>query len=289
MAQHAPTAQVMAIGGSDPSGGAGIQADIKSIHANGGYAVTVVSSITVQNTRELTRIHDLPAQILADQIAALCADFAVGAVKTGMLHTADQVSVVADEIEHRGLAPLVVDPVMVATAGPELQTKAATKMMIERLLPLARVCTPNTREAETICGLSIRTRADVEESARRIQMLGPRAVLITGGHLDSNDAADLLLDGHDLRWFSEPRIAGVSPHGAGCTLASSIATRLALGEELHVAVEHAKRYVTGAIRHWLAVGKGHPPLDHFYFLTGNDPLAPRADPQKSLRRDLDSA
>ncbi len=262
--------QVLTIAGSDSGGGAGIEADLKAIHANGGYALVAITSVTAQNTRAVTAAHDLPAEIVARQIQTVYDDFEVAAVKTGMLSSAAIVAIVADELERRGGERLVVDPVMISTSGYALLDPAAVETVRTRLLPLARVCTPNRMEAEALSGLTIGSIEEARAAAARIQELGPRAVLIKGGHLRADEAVDLLLDGDRWETFSAPLLETRTTHGTGCVLSAALATRLALGESLAQAVAVAKRFVTEAIAHGLPLGAGHGPTDPFFYMRGRD-------------------
>jgi len=262
--------QVAAIGGSDPSGGAGVQADAKAIHANGGFCVTIVTSVTAQNTREVRDAFDLPPEIIRAQIDSIFDDFEIAAAKTGMLRSARAVEVVSEALARHAALALVVDPVMVSTSGFPLLDEMALEPLKRRLLPLARVCTPNRLEAEVLSGLTIRDLRDAENAARRIRGLGPQAVLIKGGHLEGPRVSDLLLDGDEVRLFGAQRLGSDTPHGTGCTLAAAVATWLARGVDLSSAVVRAKQYVTEAIRGSVKIGRGHPVPDHFFFLEGRD-------------------
>lgn len=264
------TCQVLTIAGSDSCAGAGIQADLKAIHANGGYGLVALTAVTAQNTRAVTASLPLPVEIVRGQIDAVFADCEIAAVKTGMLATAPIVAAVADELGRRGVETLVVDPVMISTSGFALLEADAVEALRTRLLPLARVCTPNRLEAEALSGRPIASLADAGEAARRIRDLGPRAVLVKGGHLDAGEAIDLLLDGDDVLTFRAERIRGRGTHGTGCTLSAALATWLGRGESLARAVDLAKRFVTEAIRHGVPVGGGHQPTDPFFFLAGRD-------------------
>jgi hydroxymethylpyrimidine kinase/phosphomethylpyrimidine kinase len=263
-------AVVLSIAGSDSGSGAGVEADLKSIHANGAYAVVVLTSVTAQNTRGVTAAFDLPAGIVRAQLDAVCGDFEIGAVKTGMLSNVEIAGLVAGELERRGLTQLVVDPVMISKSGFSLLKPDAAQVLRQRILPLARVCTPNRHEAEALSGMTLLTAADAERAAARIRALGPRAVLIKGGHLDGPEAVDLLLDGDELHRFAGPRIETRSTHGTGCTFSAAIAAWLARGHALPQAVALAKDFITRAIRGGLEIGAGHPPTDPFFFLRGRD-------------------
>lgn len=262
--------QVLTIAGSDSGAGAGIQADLKTIHANGGYGLVAITAVTAQNTRAVESSLPLPPEIVRRQLAAVFGDFDVSAVKTGMLATAEIVAAVAADLAGRRVANLVVDPVMISTSGFALLDDAAVATLRTRLLPLARVCTPNRHEAEALSGVRIANLADAREAARRIREQGARAVLVKGGHFDDRQVVDLLLDGDEVATFAAERIDRRSTHGTGCVLSAALATWLARGETLPRAVELAKRFVTEAIRHGLAVGQGHGPTDPFFYLRGRD-------------------
>lgn len=257
----------LTIAGSDSGGGAGIQADIKAMEANGVYAASVITAVTAQNTRAVTAAFDLPLGIIEAQIDAVADDFSFGAVKTGMLSSAAIIGLVARKVREHGLGPLVVDPVMISKSGFALLQPDATEVLQRDLLPLATLATPNVHEAERLAEMEIRTLADAEVAARAIYTFGPQAVLVKGGHLDGEaDAVDVLFDGNAVHYFRAPRLDTPHTHGTGCTYASAIAARLARGEALVEAVRHAKGYVTEAIRHGLAIGGGHGPTGHFYVL-----------------------
>jgi hydroxymethylpyrimidine/phosphomethylpyrimidine kinase len=262
--------QVLTIAGSDSGAGAGIQADLKAIHANGGYGLVALTAVTAQNTRAVEASFCLPADFVRRQMAAVFADFEVAAVKTGMLATAGIVEAVAAELTGRGVVNLVVDPVMISTSGYPLLEDAAVAVLRLKLLPLARVCTPNRHEAEALSGVRIASLADAREAALRIQGHGPRAVLVKGGHFDDRQVIDLLLDGDQVATFAAERLDRRSTHGTGCVLSAALATWLARGEELARAVALAKRFVTEAIRHGLDLGQGHGPTDPFFHLRGRD-------------------
>jgi hydroxymethylpyrimidine/phosphomethylpyrimidine kinase len=262
MSDPAPTkgspVLILAIGGSDPSGGAGIQADLLTIHANGGHALTVITSVTAQNTLEVASAHHLPGEVVRAQLAAVLDDFAVAAVKTGMLGSEEAVDAIVGGFANRGLPPLVVDPVFVSSTGFSLLSDRGVTALRHRLLPLARICTPNRHEAEILSGISVHTPADAEKAARRIQALGSRGVVIKGGHLEGTMAQDLFLDGDEVRLFPAERITPGGAHGTGCAFASAIATWLGRGVEPMEAVARAKAFVTEAIRRRLRIGHGEP-------------------------------
>ncbi len=259
--------QALTIGGSDSGGGAGVQADLKSFHANGVYGLSVVTAVTAQNTMEVRKSFELPAGLIESQIDAVFDDFDVSAVKTGMLSSRRIVNVVAERLAERGAPNLVVDPVMISTSGFELLEPGAVARVKERLLPLAALVTPNLREAQELSGVPVDDPDSVKQAARIIFESGCPAVLVKGGHLSvSNDAVDVLYDASGETVFSRPRLPGGSPHGTGCTLSAAITANLARGQRLASAVENAKTYVTEAIRHGLCVGRGTGPAHHFYFL-----------------------
>jgi len=248
---------VLAVGGADPSGGAGIQADLKAIHANGGYAITVVTSVTVQNTQRVLAAHHLPGAVVAAQLDAVLEDLPVAAAKTGMLGSADAVSAIAGVLAGRGL-PLVVDPVIVSSSGFRLLSESGVEALVRDLLPLARVCTPNRHEAELLSGVAIATPDDAERAARRIQALGPRAVVVKGGHLEGAPGQDLLLDDDRVQRFGAAEVIAGGAHGTGCIFAAALATWLARGANPAEAVARAKAFVTEAIRRRLRIGRGEP-------------------------------
>ncbi|RMG52387.1 MAG: bifunctional hydroxymethylpyrimidine kinase/phosphomethylpyrimidine kinase [Acidobacteria bacterium] len=263
---------VLTIAGSDSGGGAGIQGDLKTFAALGVYGLSVVTSITAQNTQGVRRVFDLPAELVIDQLRAVLEDIEIHAVKTGMLSNREIIEAVGKTLETHHLRPLVVDPVMRAKSGDPLMAPEAEQALIEILLPQATVVTPNIPEAERLTGLRIGTREDMREAARVIQQMGAQAVLIKGGHLSvAREAIDILLAGGEFHEFSAERIATPSGvHGTGCAFASAIAAGLARGYSLVEAVSRAKRYITGAIRRSYRVGLGHPVLDHSWESGGGE-------------------
>ncbi len=263
-----PTA--LTIAGSDSGGGAGIQADIKSMQAHGVFAASVVTAVTAQNTLEVAGAFDLPTSWIEAQLAAVLDDISLDAVKTGMLSSSEIIRTVADVLSRRNTAPLVVDPVMISKSGYALLKEDAVSTLKERLLPLATLVTPNAHEAAHLTGLEVRTQTDAREAARLIAAFGPRAVLVKGGHLDGEpEATDVLFDGSHYYTFSAPLLDTRNTHGTGCTYASAITANLARGFSLRASIARAKRYVTEAIRHGLNIGGGHGPTNHFYFLKGS--------------------
>ena len=262
--------QVLSIAGSDSGGGAGIQADLKSFHANGVYGLSVLTAVTAQNTREVRRSFELPVDLIESQIDAIFEDFDVTAVKTGMLSSGKTVNAVADRLAEHRVANLVVDPVMVSTSGFDMLEPEAVVSVRQRLLPLAALVTPNLREAQILAGMPVETLDQAKAAARIIFDAGPGAVLVKGGHLfNPHSAVDVLFDGSEETVFSGERIPARHTHGTGCTLSAAIAANLARGQGLVLAIENAKSYVTEAIRHGLSIGRGHGPTHHFFFLDGD--------------------
>ncbi len=258
--------QVLTIAGSDSGGGAGIQADIKAMSANGVFAMSVITAITAQNTEEVTDVFELPASIIEAQIDAVFDDFEVAAVKTGMLSSAEIVTIVARMLRPQNVFNLVVDPVMASKSGHPLLKLDAMDALKRELIPMALVITPNVPEAEQLSGLPIKSLADARQAAKVIHKLGCKNVLIKGGHLMTERATDVLYDGKFFNIFKGEFIDTPHTHGTGCTFASAIAAQLARGKPLPDAVHTAKAYLTEAIRHSLAIGHGKGPTNHFYFL-----------------------
>ena len=257
--------RALTIAGSDSSGGAGIQADLKTFAALGVYGMTAVTAVTAQNTLGVMSVMELAPDMISQQIHAVVSDIGVDAVKTGMLANAAIVSRVARELGWLGLNNLVVDPVMVAKGGHRLLRADAVAAVKHELLPLAKLVTPNVEEAEVLTNRQIRDLDGMREAAMRIKELGPRQVLITGGHLPGSPV-DLYYDGRDFREYTGERIDTPHTHGSGCTLASAVAAGLAKGLALEEAIRQARAYVFQAIRHGLAIGRGHGPLHHFHEL-----------------------
>lgn len=255
--------RVLSIAGSDCSGGAGIQADVKTITALGGYAATAITALTVQDTSRVHAVHAVAPDLVRRQMDAVMADIGADALKTGMLHSAAIIDAVADVIAgYDSPPPLVVDPVMVATSGDRLLERAAEQALITNLLPLALIATPNLREAAVLADRPVKTAADMRDAARALAASGPQCVLVTGGDLDGDVVVDVLVTPTELRTFTSPRIATASTHGTGCTLASAIATLLAQGRDVVAAVDAARDYVHMAITHAPGFGGGAGPLDH---------------------------
>ena len=256
--------KALTIAGSDSGGGAGIQADLKTFAALGVYGSSVLTAITAQNTLGVTAVHEIPTEIIAAQFDAVLSDIGADAAKTGMLSSSAIIATVADGVRRHGLTKLVVDPVMVAKSGDRLLREDAVAALRERLLPLALVVTPNIPEAETLAGITIRTDGDRREAARRIGDLGPRYVVVKGGHAPG-DPVDFLYDGSRIVPIGAgPRIDTPNTHGTGCTFSAAIAAGLARGLAVEEAVRAAKEYLTEALRASYRIGAGHSPVHHFH-------------------------
>jgi len=259
-----PRGAVLTIAGSDSGGGAGIQADIKTITLLGSYAASALTALTAQNTRCVSSIHGLPPSFVIDQVDTVLSDISMDVIKTGMLHTPAIISALSDYLcERRTMLPLVIDPVMVATGGAVLMEREAAYLFTEQLLPLAYLLTPNIPEAERLLGRTIKTETEMEQAARDLQALGAANVLVKGGHLSGRQSVDILFDGSAVHYFSADRVFTSNTHGTGCTFASAIATFLAQGEPLKTAVEKAKEFITTAINQSRPIGKGHSPVNHY--------------------------
>ena len=257
----------LTIAGSDSSGGAGIQADIKTMTANGVYAMSAVTALTAQNTTGVYGILESTPEFLASQLDCIFTDIFPDAVKTGMVSSTGLIEVIADKLKQYKAQNIVVDPVMVATSGSRLISQEAVDALKELLLPLATVLTPNIPEAEVLSGLTISGPADMEKAAQAIGETYGCAVLCKGGH-DLNDANDLLWRDGTCKWFHGRRIDNPNTHGTGCTLSSAIASNLAKGYDLDTAVERAKAYLSGALAAMLDLGAGQGPMDHLFDLKG---------------------
>jgi hydroxymethylpyrimidine/phosphomethylpyrimidine kinase len=255
----------LTIAGSDSGGGAGIQADLKTFAAHGVYGTSAVTAVTAQNTLGVTAWQALPTDLVTAQIEAVASDIGAHAVKTGMLANAAIVEAVAAAIESLDLPLVVVDPVMVAKGGDRLLAADAIVAIRSELLPRAHIVTPNVPEAEAIAGMRIASIDDMRRAAERILGLGPRVVLVKGGHLETSDeVVDVACTAEGSFDVRGPRHRGTSTHGTGCTLASAIAANLAVGLGDREAIERARAYLDGAIRHAPGLGRGHGPLGHFW-------------------------
>ncbi|BCJ93119.1 hydroxymethylpyrimidine/phosphomethylpyrimidine kinase [Anaerocolumna cellulosilytica] len=254
---------VLTIAGSDCSGGAGIQADLKTFSALGTYGMSVITSVVAENTSRVISIHDLPPSVLSDQLDAVFEDIQVDAVKVGMLSDVTIMETVVHKLTFYKPPFIVIDPVMSAKGGQALMKSDALTALIDKIVPLAYILTPNIPEAETMTGLSITTVEDMKIAANRIYSMGSKYVLLKGGHL-KGAALDLLYDGNSYTTYSSERILTKNTHGTGCTFSSAITACLAKGLPVEKAIDKAKEYITGAIRHALPIGKGHGPTNHFF-------------------------
>ena len=259
--------KVLTIAGSDSGGGAGIQADIKTMTMNGVFAMCAITALTAQNTTGVQGIYEVPPEFLAQQIDSVFTDLRPDAVKIGMVSSAALTETIAERLRFYRAERVVVDPVMVATSGARLIAEDAVEALERSLFPLSAVLTPNVPEAEVLCGRSIRDERDMERAAREIGDRFGCAVLLKGGHA-VNDANDLLFSGGTLRWFYGRRIDNPNTHGTGCTLSSAIAANLAKGFSMEDAVARAKDYISGALSAGLDLGAGSGPMAHNFALTG---------------------
>lgn len=265
--------KAMTIAGSDSGGGAGIQADLKTFSALSVFGTSAITAITAQNTRTVTGVHEVPAEMITAQIDAVMEDIGADVVKTGMLSSPEIVEAVATSIERHGVRRLVVDPVMVAKSGDRLLQEVAVEAVRSRLLPLAYVVTPNIPEAEVLTGTTIASQKDMIEAAKRITEMGPGVAVVKGGHR-SGEPIDVAWDGNTVSYFETPRVATNATHGTGCTFSSAIAAFLAHGYEVHEAIEHAKHYLYGALMAAYEVGGGHSPVHHFHQLWRSESTSP---------------
>ncbi|PKL25935.1 MAG: bifunctional hydroxymethylpyrimidine kinase/phosphomethylpyrimidine kinase [Spirochaetae bacterium HGW-Spirochaetae-2] len=259
---------VLTIAGSDCSGGAGIQADLKTFAAHGVYGMSVIVSVVAENTQRVIGAENVSPKLIVDQLQAVFEDIRVDAVKIGMLPSQLVMEIVARELKERKPRNIVLDPVMIAKNGFALMDSRLARTLADLVLPYADVVTPNIPEAEVLADMRIASIEDMEEAARRIHGYGPPYVLVKGGHR-SDAAADLLYDGNRMLCFTAKRIDTKNTHGTGCTFSSAIAANLALGKPIEKAVEQAKAFVTMAIEHALSLGKGCGPTHHFYDLYNN--------------------
>ena len=255
----------LTIAGSDCSGGAGIQADLKTMTMNGVFAMSAVTALTAQNTTGVRAIQESSPEFLKQQIDAVFEDICPDAVKIGMVSSSALIRVIGERLRHYKAANVVVDPVMVATSGSALIESDAVKTLVEELLPLASLVTPNIPEAQVLSGMTIESKGDMEAAALKISRLYGCPVLLKGGH-SVNDANDLLCQGEDLIWIEGRRIDNPNTHGTGCTLSSAIASGLAKGFDLETSVRMAKDYISGALGAMLDLGSGSGPMDHAFML-----------------------
>lgn len=256
-------ATALTIAGSDSSGGAGIQADIKTLTANHVFAMSAVTALTAQNTVEITAVMEVTPEFLAAQLDSVFTDIFPDAVKIGMIPSAGLARVIADKLSEYKAQNIVLDPVMIASSGRELMDGDTVSVLKKRLLPLADIITPNIPEAEKLSGISIGCKDDMVSAGKKILTEYGCNVLVKGGHM-ADGADDLLCTGQGLTWFSGARINNPNTHGTGCTLSSAIAANLAKGLELQISVSRAKAYLTGALSAQLDLGKGSGPMDHAF-------------------------
>ena len=255
-------AKALTIAGSDSGGGAGIQADLKTFSAFRVFGMSVITAVTAQNSLGVQGVENLTPAFVVRQLHSVLSDFGADAAKCGMLSTAPIIEAIAAALGEHPVPKLVVDPVMVAKSGDPLLRPDACEALVGRILPLALVVTPNLPEAEALAGMHVETRADMEEAARRIHALGPRYVLVKGGHL-KGEALDLLWNGREFTAFSAPRVESPNTHGTGCTFSAAITAGLSRGHALGDSIRDAKAYVTRAIRDGFTLGQGVGQLRHF--------------------------
>ena len=264
--------KVLTIAGSDSGGGAGIQADLKTISALGAYGMSVITALTAQNTLGVSAVHAPPASFTGEQLDAVFSDMGADAIKIGMVFSAEIAGIVAQKLRQYEARNIVLDPVMVATSGDALLAPEAVDTIVKALFPLARVITPNLAEAQALLGRPVKDTADMELAVKDLARLGAEAVLLKGGHLETNQATDLLYIAapETLEFFRAPKIETRNTHGTGCTLSAAIATYLALGYELKEAVRKAKEYLSQALEagSHRNLGRGSGPVDHFYLYRG---------------------
>lgn len=253
--------KVLTIAGSDCSGGAGIQADLKTMLANGVYGMSVITALTAQNTTGVYDVLEVSPEFVAKQIDCIFEDIRPDAVKIGMVSNTDIIHSIARKLKEYNAKNIVCDPVMVATSGSSLMKNDAVNTLISELMPLAALITPNISEAEVLCGFDIKDKDDMSKAAEKISETTSSAILIKGGHL-TDCADDLLYENGNIHWFFGERVNNPNTHGTGCTLSSAIACNLAKGDTLAQAVKNAKDYITGALNAQLDLGKGSGPLDH---------------------------
>ncbi len=257
----------LTIAGSDSSGGAGIQADIKTMTANGVFAMSAITALTAQNTTGVTGIMEVSPEFLKEQMDCIFTDIRPDAVKIGMVSSADLIRAIAEKLKEYNAENIVVDPVMVATSGAKLISDDAIDTLKEVLLPMADILTPNVPESEVLSGMEVKTEDDMVKAAEKISKDYHCAVLLKGGH-QLNDANDLLYRNGSHKWFKGRRIDNPNTHGTGCTLSSAIASNLAKGFGMEESVERAKSYISGALGAMLDLGKGSGPMNHAFAITG---------------------
>lgn len=256
----------LTIAGSDSSGGAGIQADLKTFQALGVFGTSAITAVTVQNTQKVYAIQEVEPRIVHDQIICLFDDMAINAVKIGMVASVPLIEAIAEALTKVSAPPVVLDPVMISKSGYALLDNDARRALIEKLFPLAEVVTPNIHEAEALTRMRIASEQHMHDCARKILELGAAKVVVKGGHMGGASATDIVYDGKRFVSIRAPRIDTPNTHGTGCTFSSAIAAHLALGLSFFDAVARAKDYISGAIAHSLDIGKGHGPTHHFFDL-----------------------
>ncbi len=254
----------LTIAGSDPSGGAGIQADIKTFQAHGIFGMSVITAVTAQNTRKVYNVQELEPEIVAGQILCLFDDIEIHAVKIGMVSSIRLIAAIADTLKKVDLPYVILDPVMISKSGYRLLKEDAGEALVKTLFPVADVVTPNIHEAEAIIGKKIESVADMKETASELLLLGSKKVVVKGGHLKGKVSVDVAYDGVTYREYQSDRIETKNTHGTGCTFSSAIAANMAAGNDFFQSVANAKEYITGAILHSLSIGKGHGPPNHFF-------------------------
>lgn len=257
--------KVLTIAGSDCSGGAGIQADIKTITAHKMYAMSAITALTAQNTTGVYGIMEATPEFIANQLDCIFTDIYPDSVKIGMVSNSEIIKVIVEKLQHYGAKNIVADPVMISTSGYKLLSEESQEAIISKLLPIANLITPNIPEAEVLCGFQIDNEQDMIKAAEKISESTKADILVTGGHL-ADSANDLLYEKGNIHWFKAVRVNNPNNHGTGCTLSSAIACNLALGYSVNESVKNAKEYLTGALKAMLDLGKGSGPLDHMYKL-----------------------
>lgn len=256
----------LTIAGSDASGGAGIQADLKTFQALGVFGMSAVTAVTVQNTQKVYAVEEISPSIVYDQILRLYEDTPIDAVKIGMVSSIPLIESIAEALEQVSPVNVVLDPVMISKSGYSLLNEDARTALVEMLFPLADVVTPNIHEAEALIGESIETTEEMAAAAKKIAGFGARRVMLKGGHLGGPQATDVVFDGQQIHHLNSDRITTENTHGTGCTLSAAIAAHLAKGVDFSTAMSKSKHYITGAIENALAIGKGHGPTQHFWDL-----------------------
>lgn len=256
----------LTIAGSDPSGGAGIQADLKTFHAHGVYGLSVITAVTAQNTQKVHSIVEIPPETVHDQIVCLFDDIHIHAVKIGMIPSISLIESIADALKKVKSPVVVLDPVMASTDGYKLQNTDACQAMVEKLFPLTEILTPNINEAEILTGIRITNLKSARSAARSLIQLGLSKVVVKGGHIKNESATDILYDGNEFFELRKDWIQTANTHGTGCTFSSAVAANLARGKAFFPAVSDAKEYITGALKNSLPIGKGHGPTHHFFDL-----------------------